>query len=176
MHDDEVEMESDAERTGNPLSSRGWFLTMHTHVTVTHVQSSSIPHFLQGSPVWIHICPSIVILVLGESLPSIKLCHYWPCRYPFHSTFTPALYVHKSALIKWTNCWESSIWGLYTCTYKASHLTAFCAWDSSPHLLGHPSTADETWYCQKCILCDGWLCILSRPAYMVYWLFLHAQA
>ena len=30
---------------------------------------------------------------------------------------------------------------------KANHLTAFCARDSSPPSPGHPSVADEGWYC-----------------------------
>ena len=46
--------------------------------------------------------------------------------------------------------------------YKATHLTAFCEWDSGRGSLGHPSAADEAWYWPKCILRSGWLYITSR--------------
>ena len=42
---------------------------------------------------------------------------------------------------------------------KSSHLTAFCAWDSSPC---PPSAADEAWYWLKCVL---WPYITSRPIF-----------
>ena len=46
---------------------------------------------------------------------------------------------------------------LYQLLNEASHLTAFCAWYSGPHL-----PADEAWYWPKCILRSGWLCVIIR--------------
>ena len=67
---------------------------------------------------------------------------------------------------------------LYTCcTDKASHLTAFCAWDSSPHLLlTLVQLMHEAWYWPKCILHSGWLCRLAffiQGDVDIHWLFMH---
>ena len=83
--------------------------------------------------------------------------HNWPEFYPGNAWACPGLElpmcVHRSSYL---------LRG-----YKASHLTAFCAWESKSPSPGHPIAADEAWYWLKC---SGWLGLNCREWWLVYML------
>ena len=128
---------------------------------------------------WLESCSNTCVPIPCRG---IFCCHIGGCIYTWS----------RWSCVEWHSshgsCWDHSehcrvesssmivsLWGNYMkmlvvqgastgCIKKASHLTAFCAWEQSPSP-SHSSAADDAWYWLKSTLCSAWLCITSRPAF-----------